>query len=78
MVAKHAATATPIRLERRRAEHQAEVVRLRARFGDPEEALSSFIRNTFSYEALLATYLDEMEGEEGWLDNDVNPHLDAR
>ena len=40
-------------LEKRLKEHRAQVAQLRNRFGDPEEALSKFIRERFELEALM-------------------------
>ena len=56
MAAKVAKPPEPTAIERRLQEHQAEIARLRAEFGDPAEALDAFIRETFNREAIIETY----------------------
>ena len=59
-------------LERRIAEHRREVARLRERYGDPEEALSAYVRDHFDRDA-LASALDEQLGRPGvWWEDEVD------
>jgi hypothetical protein len=57
-------------LQRRIAEHREEVARLRAKFGDPTEALARFVRETFSAEALDETYREYVELGHAWMDRE--------
>lgn len=44
-------------LDRDIAENRRNVAAFRERYGDPDEALSAFVRETFDHEALLAEWL---------------------
>jgi hypothetical protein len=57
-------------LERHIAEHHREVARLRAEFGDPDNAWRRFVRETFDRDALIATYEEYAADPAGWLDQD--------
>ncbi len=47
------ASTQAVRMEELIRAHREEVARLRLKFGDPEEALSTFIRERFDLEALI-------------------------
>lgn len=53
-------------LARLLARHRREAERLRREFGDPEEALSAFVRETFDQEALEIVFNDMMAGATMW------------
>jgi hypothetical protein len=57
-------------LQRRIAAHRAEAARLRAELGDPSEALSRFVQETFSAEALDETYREYVEAGHAWMDRE--------
>lgn len=65
------------RLERRIKEHKAEVARLRAELGDPQEAFSAFVRSHFTLEALLSDDPSSTNARTTWWD-DEDDNLDAR
>lgn len=65
MAAKVAKPPEPTAIERRLQEHQAEVARLRAEFGDPAEALDAFIRENFTREAVIEAYEEYLSGKHG-------------
>ena len=52
-------------------EHRAEVARLRAEFGDPEEALSAFVREHFDPDALALAYDAMLRHPGAWPDDEV-------
>ena len=54
-------------LARRLREHREEVARLRARYGDPGEALTAFMREHFSEQALARTYREQEAERSAWL-----------
>ena len=72
MVVKHSTPGLPPALQRRIAEHRAEVARLRAELGDPEEALSAFVREHLDRDALAAALLDEVEHADVLIDNEFD------
>ena len=51
-------------------EHRAEVARLRAEFGDPEEALSAFVREHFDPDALVLAYESMLRYPGTWTDDE--------
>ena len=52
-------------LERHIKEHRAEVARFRADHGDPIAAFRSFVRKTFTPEALNGAYEEYLNGGRG-------------
>lgn len=65
------------RLQQRIEEHKAEVARLREELGDPQEALSAFVREHFSLEALLPDDPSRPVETSLWLDDEIDGQ-DAR
>lgn len=57
-------------LQRILDEHRREVARLREKFGDPDEALSAFVREHFDPEALAEVIRESEEGASFWNDDD--------
>jgi hypothetical protein len=53
--------------------HREEATRLRKELGDPEEALSAFVRSTFDRDALESAYQDLWEGGSFWAEDDDAP-----
>jgi hypothetical protein len=51
-------------------EHQAAVARLRAEVGDPEEALSAFVREHFDQTALALAYDAMLRYPGAWADDE--------
>ena len=70
MVVEHVTPGLPPAVQRRIAELRAEAARLRAELGDPEEALSTFVREHFDREALAAALRDELEHVTATLDDE--------
>lgn len=50
--------------------YHEEAQRLQEKYGDPEEALSSFIREHFDREALEEALIASLEGEGLWNDDE--------
>ncbi len=75
--ATHPTPAVSERLERRIEEHKAEVARLRAELGDPQEAFSAFIREHFDLESLLPDDPSRTDARVTWWD-DESDELNAR
>jgi hypothetical protein len=50
--------------------HRANVPRLRAEFGDPEEALSAFVREHFDRDALMAAYEAMLHCPGAWAEDE--------
>lgn len=50
--------------------HREEAARLREQYGDPEDAVSSFIRTHFDREALEEALRASLEGEALWDDDE--------
>ncbi len=63
------------RLERRLERHREEVARLRAEFGNPQEALFAFTRDHFDFFSFFSDARDHRRRESEWNDDD---DLDAR
>ncbi len=57
-------------LQRILEEHRREAARLREKFGDPDEALSAFVREHFDREALEEAIREFEEGASFWNDDD--------
>lgn len=70
--ATHPTPAVSERMERRIAEHKAEVARLRAELGDPREALSAFVRSHFSLEAFLPDDPSRTDARTTWQDDEAD------
>lgn len=51
-------------------EHRREAARLREKWGDPEEALSAFVREHFDPEALAEVMRESEGGASFWHDDD--------
>lgn len=62
-------------LDRRLAEHREEVARLREQLGDPEEALSAFIREHFDRDALEQAVRATFDEMGAWCDDDDDDEL---
>lgn len=56
-------------LQRILDEHRKEAARLRKKFGDPEEALSAFVREHFDPEALAEAAREADKGASFWNDD---------
>jgi hypothetical protein len=61
MIVEHAAPGLTPTIRRRIGELRAEAPRLRAELGEPEEALSAFVRAHFDRDALAAALQDELD-----------------
>jgi hypothetical protein len=64
-------------LQRRVELHRAEAARLRAERGDPVSALASFMRETFSEEALAETYAEYVREGHDWMNRDDDTSEDG-
>jgi hypothetical protein len=61
MVVKHSTPGPSPTLQRRIAEHRAEVARLSAELGEPEKALTTVIREHFARDALAAALREDVD-----------------
>lgn len=76
MVVERAALGLTPTMRRRIGELRAEASRLRAELGEPEEALSAFVRAHFDRDALAAALQDELDHVTEAVDDDHDSTVD--
>jgi hypothetical protein len=77
MVVEHAAPGINPTIRRRIDEARAEATRLRAELGEPEEALSTYVRAHFDRDALAAALQDELDHASEPVDDEHDPAVDG-